>query len=92
MPDDTLDARPRRLEPVALARGKDFHRQVQDAFVANLLAVDPKSPIERVIVHPAGRRDRADILLLVSKEPERQRPVIEIKSTEWEPKEPTNHR
>src|SRR5262249_10158606 len=72
-----------RREPDILAKGKQFHRQVQAAYVAGLLGVNFEDVVERPIVQPSGRRERADILLLVSQEPERQRFVVEIKSTDW---------
>jgi hypothetical protein len=70
-------------EPDVLARGKRFHQQVQAAYVAGLLGVKLAEVAERPIVQLSGRRERADILLLVSEAPERQRFVLEIKSTDW---------
>jgi hypothetical protein len=70
-------------EPDILARGKRFHQQVQAAYVAGLLGVKLEEVRERSIVQRTGRRERADILLLVSEAPERQRFVVEIKSTDW---------
>src|SRR5262249_44064999 len=72
-----------RCEPDILAKGKQFHRQVQAAYVAGLPGVKLEDVKERPIVQPSGRRERADSLLLVSQEPERQRFVMEIKSTDW---------
>lgn len=70
-------------EPAVLASGKRFHREVQAAYVAGLLGVTLDNTTERTIRRPDGTRERADILLLVTEEPERQRFVVEIKSTEW---------
>jgi hypothetical protein len=77
-------ARPRQPEPTVLARGKRFHREVQAAYVAGLLGVQLSEAAERTIVRPGGKRQRADILLLVTTEPERMQFVVEIKSTIWQ--------
>jgi hypothetical protein len=45
-----------------------------------------------MIVRPDGSRQRADILLLVAEEPERQRFVVEIKSTDWSGRTEKNRR
>jgi hypothetical protein len=79
-------------EPLVLASGKQFHNEVEEAYVAGLLGVTPKEAIERTILRPNGTKLRADLLLLVSEEPERQRLVIEIKSTEWTGRSPKNRR
>jgi hypothetical protein len=79
-------------EPAVLASGKQFHKEVEEAYVAELLGVTPKEAIERTILGPNGTKTRADLLLLVSEEPERQRLVIEIKSTEWTGRSPKNRR
>lgn len=84
MPQNQDPAPRRRPEPAVLARGKAFHRDVQAAYVAQLLGVRPEDAIERPIPGEGGTGGRADILLLVTTEPERMRFVIEIKSTEWE--------
>jgi hypothetical protein len=74
----------KRPEPAVLARGKRFHRQVQAAYVAGQLGVELDHATEQTVHLSGNRRGRADILLLVSKEPERQLFVVEIKSTRWE--------
>ena len=79
-------------EPVVLARGKRFHRQVQHAYVAGLLGLSGGEAVERPIRRPDGTRQRADVLLLVSREPERQRFVVEIKSTDWAGRTPVTRR
>jgi hypothetical protein len=71
--------RSRSPEPAVLASGKRFHHEVQAAYVAGLLGVTRANATERTIVRPDGSRQRADILLLVAEEPERQRFVVEIK-------------
>jgi hypothetical protein len=81
-----------RHEPTVLARGKQFHREVQAAYVAGLLGVKSDDAVEQTIVRPGGGRGRADILLLVSGQPERMRFVVEIKSTEWEGRTEANRR
>jgi hypothetical protein len=58
--------------------------------VAGLLGINPSHAIERTILRPNGTKERADILLLVSEE--RQRLVVEIKSTEWAGRTPKNRR
>lgn len=75
-----------------LARGKRFHREVQAAYVADLLGVTLDNATEQNITRSDGTRQRADILLLVSREPERQRFVVEIKSTIWDACSPKNRR
>jgi hypothetical protein len=60
--------------------------------VAGLLGVQPGDAIERTILCPSGRRERADILLLVTGEPERMRFVAEIKSTDWNGRTTANRR
>jgi hypothetical protein len=80
----SLDDRPPgQSEPTVLAAGKRFHHDVQNAFVADLLGVKPADAIEHNILRPNGTRERADLLLLVTDEPERMRFVVEIKSTIW---------
>ena len=71
-------------EPSVLTAGKRFHREVQAAYVAGLLGVQLSDAAERTIVRPGGKRQRADILLLVTTEPERMQFVVEIKSTIWQ--------
>ena len=73
----------KRTEPAVLARGKRFHKQVQAAYVAGQLGIEVAEASEQNIRLLGNRRGRADILLLVSKEPERQIFIVEIKSTEW---------
>lgn len=72
----------KRTEPAVLARGKRFHKQVQAAYVAGQLGIELADASEQNIQLLGNRRGRADILLLVSKEPERQIFIVEIKSTE----------
>ncbi|MGW5745402.1 hypothetical protein [Amycolatopsis sp. NPDC003861] len=79
-------------EPVVLAHGKRFHREVQASYIAGLLGVTLDNATEQIILRPNGTRQRADILLLVSWEPERQRFVVEIKSTKWDARSPKNRR
>jgi hypothetical protein len=74
----------RRSEPAVLARGKRFHRQVQAAYVAGQIGTDLAEASEQTIQLLGGRRGRADVLLLVTEEPERQLFIVEIKSTVWE--------
>lgn len=74
----------RSREPTVLAAGKRFHREVQAAYVAELLGMQLSDAAERTIVRPGGKRQRADILLLVTDEPERMQFVVEIKSTIWQ--------
>jgi hypothetical protein len=71
-------------EPAVLARGKRFHQQVQAAYVAGQIGIELAEASEQTIQLLGDRRGRADILLLVSKEPERQLFIVEIKSTTWE--------
>lgn len=86
--DDHLPA----PEPSVLARGKRFHKQVQADYVAGLLGVTLGNATEQTIHRPDGTRERADILLLVAYEPERQQFVVEIKSTQWTGRAPANRR
>jgi hypothetical protein len=51
--------------------------------VAGQLGIELGEASEQSIQLLGNRRGRADILLLVSKEPERQLFIVEIKSTEW---------
>ena len=81
-----------RTEPVALRRGKWFHHEVQAAYVAGLFGLGPMRVIEQTIVRPNGRRERADLLHLVTSAPERQRFVVEIKSTDWQGRSDKNRR
>jgi hypothetical protein len=66
-------------EPLALRRGKAFHRQVQAEWLAE--TKDGKPCPERTIKRLNGRRGRVDLLIeelggFVS--------VIEIKATDWD--------
>ena len=79
-------------EPSVLAAGKRFHREVQLAYVAGLLGVELSDAVERTIVRLGGKRQRADILLLVATEPERMQFVVEIKSTIWQGRTAANQR
>ena len=79
-------------EPTVLARGKQFHREVQAAYVAGLLGVKADKAIEQTILHPSGSRGRADVLLLVTSHPERTHFVVEIKSTDWNGRTEANRR
>jgi hypothetical protein len=71
-------------EPNVLVAGKRFHRDVQAAYVAGLLGVEPARAVEQTTERHSGKRLRADILLIVATEPERTQFVVEIKSTIWE--------
>jgi hypothetical protein len=75
-----------------LTRGKQFHSEVQAAYVAGLLGVTADNATEQTILHPSGSRGRADILLLVTSQPERTRFVVEIKSTDWNGRTEANRR
>jgi hypothetical protein len=90
MDDDP--AAQRLPEPSVLAAGKRFHHEVQAAYVAGLLGVQLSEVREQTIVRPGGERQRADILLLVTTEPERMQFVVEIKSTIWQGRTETNWR
>ena len=79
-------------EPSVLIHGKRFHHEVQPAYVSGLLGVTPAPAIERTILRPSGRRERADLLHFVTGTAERQQVVIEIKSTEWEGRDPARRR
>jgi hypothetical protein len=57
-------------EPNVLVAGKRFHRDVQAAYVAGLLGVEPARAVEQTIERHSGKRLRADILLIVATEPE----------------------
>ena len=94
MPEDvgrTTGSR-RTSEPSVLTRGKQFHSEVQAAYVAGLLGVTADNATEQTILHPSGSRGRADILLLVTSQPERTRFVVEIKSTDWNGRTEANRR
>jgi hypothetical protein len=69
-------------EPHVLASGKQFHHQVQLAFVAGLLGLVATDVVEQWVIRPSGVRERAD-LLFVAPDDVRTRVVIEIKSTIW---------
>lgn len=71
-------------EPRLLAAGKRFHRDVQAAYVAGLLGVELADASEQTVDLADKRQGRADLLLLVAKEPERQLFIVEIKSTDWD--------
>jgi hypothetical protein len=83
---------PSKPEPAVLAAGKMFHDQVQGAYVAQLVGLEPKEVIEHTIIRPSGRRERADLLHFVTDSAERQLVVIEIKSTRWDHRESVNRR
>jgi hypothetical protein len=80
------------VEPSVLAAGKRFHRQVQAAYVAELLGAKVSEVAERAIVRPGGKRRRVDILLLVATEAERMQFVVEVKSTLWQGRTATKQR
>jgi hypothetical protein len=85
-------ALPSTPEPSVLIRGRRFHQEVQAAYVAGLLGVGPEGAIERTILRPSGRRERADLLHFVTGTAERQQVVIEIKSTNLEGRDPIRRR
>jgi predicted RNase H-like nuclease len=64
-----------------LARGQDFHQDVQTAFLAGLLGADACS--EHTITLSKTRNGRVDLLVLPQGE-ERMAVVVEIKSTPWD--------
>jgi hypothetical protein len=78
------DATGRRPQPEVLAAGNRFHRQVQAAFVAGLLGLDPSGVLEQTLPWTSGPRQRADILLLAP-DNQRSRIIVEIKSTSGGP-------
>jgi hypothetical protein len=83
VPQESSVSSKKRAEPAVLARGKRFHKQVQAAYVAGQLGVDLERASEQTIHLSGNRRGRTDILLLVTREPERRLLIIEIKSTRW---------
>jgi hypothetical protein len=64
-----------------LVRGQRFHRTVQTAFLAGLVAADAQP--EHVVAVSGGRR-RVDLLVLPRSRGEATAVVVEIKSTDWD--------
>ena len=79
----TFDNRPFAYVPPTgrLVRGQRFHRTVQTAFLAGLVAADAQP--EHVVAVSAGRR-RVDLLVLPRLRGEATAVVVEIKSTDWD--------
>lgn len=78
------------MEPEILARGKRFHRLVQDSWLDETNDGTPRDEytIPKSIAG-AARRSRLDLLVdelgdFVS--------IVEIKSTDWDAVKPTNHK
>jgi hypothetical protein len=79
----TFDNRPFAYVPPTgrLVRGQRFHRTVQTAFLAGLVAADAQP--EHVVAVSAGRR-RVDLLVLPRLRGEAMAVVVEIKNTDWD--------
>lgn len=79
----TFDNRPQAWVSATgrLVRGQGFHRNVQTAFLAGLVAADAHP--ERTLALSSGRR-RVDLLVLPRMDGEVMAVVVEIKSTDWD--------
>ena len=68
-----------RKEPIALKRGKAFHKLIQQEWEKE---AEGDVISERYIVKKNGRRGRVDIF--VDDEPEAPIAIVEVKATDWD--------
>ena len=72
----------RRQEPVALRRGKQFHKEVQLDWLQTAKDGIPKA--EKTIIKPSGRHGRIDVFVDVDDDEVDMVAVVEIKASDWD--------